>query len=221
VRLLITFYLEPITNFLMLLVLGAYSWRVDKRFRYRMLTGYYLVATALLLQTLSPDNNIHIYNVLYMLTGLVFAIYFFAVLDGPWRNKVALALALPPVGYFLYNLSRGGNPLFDSLGYALSSICIVVMIFLYFHQLLNNVSEAPLSRSFDFWLISGLLTYHLGSFGIFLTYNSLTQTVMAGENYSNENRDLLTYLWGLHNVLLFLSAVVATIGLGWILYRKK
>lgn len=216
------FYLEAITHFLMLLIMGVYAWKFDNRFRYRMLAGFYLVATALLIQPLSQNENIHVHNALYLFTGLVFAGYFFAVLQTSWRSRLALALALPTLLYFVYQLVGGGYPWFDSMGYALASISIVIMIFLYFHEMLHHVTETPLLESFDFWLICGWLMYHLGAFGIFLTYSSLTQTMhLVGESYISTGRDLFTYLWGLNNVLLFLSALVAATGLGWKIYHRS
>jgi hypothetical protein len=96
-----------------------------------------------------------------------------------------------------------------------------VMIFMYIHELLANVSEHPLLFSFDFWFVSAQIIYYLGSFIIFLSFNYLTKKILPTELYSHENRAILTKLWGVHNVLLFLGSLLTTGGAAWISSRKK
>jgi hypothetical protein len=92
---------------------------------------------------------------------------------------------------------------------------------MFMHQILANVSEESLSMNFDFWFVSSLLIYNLGAFIIFLTFGYLTRKILPAELYSFENRDLVTAVWGVHNVLLFLSSLLTLASAVWISFHKK
>jgi hypothetical protein len=124
--------------------------------------------------------------------------------------------------YFLYkNLILEFDLIFDSIGQAISSMGIVLLIFIYLHQTLSVIRSGSLTQNFDFWISSAQLIYHLGAFGIFLTFNHFTNKIFNTENYSSENRQILSSLWGVHNVLLFLASLLTWVGVFWIVYRKK
>ena len=111
--------------------------------------------------------------------------------------------------------------LFDSLGQVILSIAVVIMAFMFMHQVLTNVTEESLWLNFDFWFVSAQFMYHLGTFFIFLTFQDLTTKIMSSNLYSKDNRILLTQLWGVHNVLLFLSALLISASIVWISFRRK
>lgn len=167
-------------------------------------------------------TNIHIYNVLYLLSGLSFTYYFYCVVSGRLKRWIIVILGMSIVVYFLFrNAIVGDEQYFDSMGYVVCSIAIIIMIFLYYHSLLNQITEEPLSHRFDFWFISSQFIYYVGSFGIFLTFNYLTRKVIENELYNKVNRRWLTYLWGVHNVLLAISVIVTGIGLMWVLRSRS
>jgi hypothetical protein len=107
------------------------------------------------------------------------------------------------------------------MGYVVVSICLILLAFVYFHQLLTHVNEESLVFNLDFWFVCSLLVYHLGAFGIFLTYNNLTKKILPSEHYSYENRVILTLLWEAHNVLLFITNLIIWIAVIWILRRNE
>jgi hypothetical protein len=124
--------------------------------------------------------------------------------------------------YYLIEIFRAEPPkVFDSLGFVILSVGIVVMSFLFMHQILTNVTEEPLSWNFDFWFVSSQLLYHLGSFFIFLTYGYLTKKLISSPEYSKQNIFYIRQLWVAHNVLLFLSALMIAGSLLWISFRRK
>lgn len=194
---------------------------MDRRFRYRVLGGYYLLATALLtrvaLSHSSDDSNTHVYNLLYLVTSMSMSYYFFAVLQHPAKKWVAALAGFSTLLYFVINTDE---IFFDSMGHVIASTGIVILIFLYLHQVLSNVTEEPLSLNFDFWFVCVQLAYHLGSFAIFLSYNYFTQQYFLGKEAKKEIGTILTYLWVVHNVILFLSALIIGFGIAWI-YRRK
>jgi hypothetical protein len=167
-------------------------------------------------------SNIAIYDILCLLTSIFFSFYFLYALRSRWKKAFTVVLCAAQINYYvLRTVVFKSAPLFDSIGYVILSMCIVVMIFMFLHQVLSHVTEAPLLMDFDFWFVSSQLIYFLGSFIIFLTFNYLTRKILPAELYSHENRVLLTKLWGVHNVLLFLCSLLTLSGILWIASGRK
>lgn len=218
----ISFFVEFLALFINLVTLLVVCFKISKGFRYRVLFVYYLLASALIAKTLlyQTANNADIYAVLYLVTGLSIAYYFFDLFMVSWKRIVAAVTGVGTLGYYLFSLQYE-DIIFDSVGYAITSMGIVLLIFLYLHQIFTNITEKSLFHDFDFWYVCSQLIYHLGAFFIFLMFHRLVEKIMSGDHYSHENRKILTHLWGIHNVLLFLGALLTTTGLLWILFRKK
>ena len=220
------FILEPLSFLIYFGALFFYSWKVDRKFPYRVLCGYYLIATALLAKGSvgysTNTTNTYIYNMMYLITSVCLGYFFYAILQSKVKKGIAVATGVVTIIYYLFSDTTVNNiQLFDSIGHVISSSGIVLLIFLFLHQVMTNVNEEPLSRNFDFWYVCSLLIYHLGSFAIFLSYNYFTRKVLPAENYSDENRTTLSYLWVGHNVLLLLGALLISFGAAWIFYKKK
>ncbi len=217
---IISFWLEPVSLLLYLGALLTFTLKFDRRFHFRVLTGYYLIASIIMLKVFRGPN-ISVYNILYVFNALALGQYFYSLLIGKGKRIVVIVLVMVPLIYYIVNnVVFGGEEVFDSLGYVFSSIVIVVMIFMFLSQTLANVSEERLSMNFNFWYVASQLIYQLGAFIVFLTFNYLTKKILTAD-YSHENRAVLTKLWGLHNVLLFLSALLTIFGVVWISSHKK
>lgn len=222
---LISFWLEPFTYFLYAALLFLQSRRESKA-KLKTLFVYYLVGSVLLFKAaLYTDTNIDIYSFLSLITIISLGFYFFYTLTEPWKKRVTVGLCVLYLGYYLVrNFILSKPTVFDSLGYVLLSLDVVIMTFMYLHQLLTNVTEESLALNFDFWFVCSQLMYFLGAFVIFLTFNHLTQKVLPDESYfqeHNQNRSILTWLWGVHNVLLFLSSLTTAGSVLWIALLKR
>jgi len=203
-----------------------YFWRSDRKFQYGLLVVYYLTATLLMVKatwfTDRNGSNIGVYHILFLVASIFFATYFYKILLGKWKKIICISIGVGEILYFIFdNILFGNTQLFNSTAYAILSTGIVIMIFLFLYQILTHVSEESLTLNFDFWFVSSLLIYHLGAFIIFLSFGYLTRQILTPENYSHENRAMLTKLWGVHNVLLFLSSFLTLGSAAWISYRKK
>ncbi len=217
---LISFWLEPVALILYLGAFLLFTLRFDRSFHFRVLCSYYLMASIIMLKVFRGPN-IFVYNVMYVFNALALGQYFYSLLMGKRKRMVAVLLMMVPLIYYIVNnVVFGGEEVFDSLGYVLSSIVIVIMIFMFLSQTLANVTEDLLSMNFNFWYVASQLIYQLGAFIVFLTFNYLTKKILTAD-YSHENRAVLTKLWGLHNVLLFLSALLTIFGVVWISSHKK
>lgn len=208
--------IEPLSFLLFGVAFLFYTLKVNRDIRFKTLVVYYLVGTVLLTGMVLTNLNTHFYNLLYPLTSVFLSHYFYTLFQTRLKKTVAVIAGLISLVYYSFHID---TPYFDSIGYVIASTGMVVLIFLYLHQVLNNVTEEPLSLNVDFWFVCVQLAYHLGAFAIFLSYNYFTEQYMA-QGKSSEIGTILTYLWIVHNVLLFLGALIISLGIAWI-YRRK
>lgn len=221
---IISYWLEGIASVTILLALGFFIWKIDSSKRYKFIVVY-LFLTALFTVEISlhtGKSNSFQYSCVYLLNSLCWSTFFYQLYNSVFKKKIAVVIGAITMLYFLYkNLILEFDLIFDSIGQAISSMGIVLLIFIYLHQTLSVIRSGSLTQNFDFWLSSAQLIYHLGAFGIFLTFNHFTNKIFNTENYSSENRQILSSLWGVHNVLLFLASLLTWVGVFWIVYRKK
>lgn len=222
--LLISNYLEPIACLLYFVSL-VFHYRVQKQRVTKLLIFHYLIITILLtigaIQIQGTEsNNIWFYDIANLSTAIFIGTYFYYLLQHRTKKKIVSALVTI---YILYSVFRHftleGDRLFDSIGYSFVSASVVIYVFMYFHQALKNVTEISILKEFNFWLASGYLVYFAGSFIIFVSYYYLTKKIL--HTYTTAERDILTALWGMHNALLFISALSLLTGSLWITYRRK
>ena len=213
--------LEPVSYALCLFFLLFYI-RKNKKVKLGLLAVYFFAATLLMLLAAYVNPNILLYSILSLVSVVFLGLYFYNTYFLKWKKRLTIAIILVQCGYFVVsNFIFSPPAIFDSAGHVLQSIGIVIMAFLFMHQILTNVTEEPLSDNFDFWFVSTQLIYHLGAFGIFLTYGYLTKRILRSGLYSLENRNLISNVWLVHNVLLFLTALLLAAGILWITFRRK
>jgi len=215
--------LEPLSYVLFSIALLLRT-TIEKRAKVKVLFIYYLIAAVSFSYAgwlvFKNQNNNWIYNLLYLPAVVAICYYFHETLYSR-RNKtiVKFFIALNVIYFVVRIMLFGKLVVIDSIAYSLLSISVSFLSFVYFYQLLRNVNEYKVWANFDFWLISAYLLYFLGSFFIFLLYSNLTYNILA--TYTLEQRILLSVLWGVHNVLLFLSSVITLVSSLWITYRNR
>lgn len=221
---LLSFWLEPISFAVGGLAVFFHS-MLQRHTKYAILCGYYLIAGVMMFRAnlvgVKGINNIEIYNLVNLITLISFGLYFSTIIKSVTKKIVIGAMCLVIGVYFIkLNLFPSPESLFDSTGQVLLSLGILTMVVFFMAQLLQNVTEEPLSMNFDFWFSSAQLTYYLATFFIFLTFRYLTKKVIDG-SYLDQDRELLTKLWAVHNVILFLSTSIIAASTLWIRYRSK
>jgi hypothetical protein len=213
--------LEPVSYGLCFLFIFWAS-RKDKHPKWRVLVAYYLIASLMMWKAAYTYRNLMIYSLLCLLSSIGIGMYFYYTLKSTFKKWVVISfVAVQAVYYLMSNCWVDQVVALDSMGFVILSAGVVLMSFLFMHQILTNVTEEPLSWNFDFWFVSSQLFYHLGSFFVFLTYGYLTRKLQSSNDYSIENRMYLSQLWLGHNVLLFLSALFIGGSMLWIFFRKK
>jgi len=221
-------YLEPLSYFIYAVAL-LLRLRVDKRNKTKVLVVYY-VLTCILMTYASwaitlPDNDLRrnnnwIYNLVFLLPNALLFCYFYLTLTSASKRFVTKGLLLLNVLVFSINdFMLHQFDQFNSFCNSFFSLSIVVCVLMYFHQVLANVSEKDILLEFDFWLISGYLLYFLGSFFIIVTYDYLSFSIKAPETL--EQQIQLASLWGVGNILLFISALLTLIGTLWTRRQEK
>lgn len=188
---------------------------------------YYILASVLHMTIatcaayrLTSKGNIWLYDIGGFLAVLFISRHFYQLLDSKLKKRTVIVLTIINLLYAVVRqFTIEGVRLFDSIGTSFFSASVAVYVFMYFHQVLKNVTEANILKDFNFWLCSSYLLYFVGSFIIFINYHRLTTKIL--KTYTQEERDLLMALWGVHNVLLFAGALLLLTGSLWISYRRK
>jgi hypothetical protein len=220
---LFTNWLEPVSYFLYLIaVLMYYSGK--RTHRIRILIYYYLLATILMTVASSYVRynrpNGAYYNVLMLVSLVTIGLYFDKILIARLPRLLIRYVIAAGIVYFLVR-SIGFRKLddFDSTGYSVVTVAVVALSFVYFHQVLRHVNERKITHSIDFWIVAGWLLYYLGRFFTFQTYEYLTNKIM--HTYTHEERRIMTLVWAVPNVFLFVGALLLLAGTLWISYRLK
>lgn len=219
----IQFALEP---FSYLVYLGAIlihyrhsGWRSEK-----WLLAYYLISVVLMAYAANifsdETNNIWAYNISAVVTLLCISIYFYRLLQATAKKRVVAGLLSIFLVYaIIKNIVLRDILLFDSMAYSYVSAAVSVYVLMYFHQILKNVTETDIFREFNFWLASAYLIYFMGSFIIFASFYYFTNRII--DSYTMPERQLLSTLWGVHNLLLFVSGSGLLLISLWLTYGKK
>ena len=214
-------FLEPVA-YLVFFIAIFLEHKRQQITRIKVLLLHYLLATLFMLyaaiKAYYDQDNRWVYTVVCLQSAIAVCYYFHNFFSGGNKKLLIKCLFGINVAYFLIsNIILGGISQFDSIGYAILSATVSVIGFVYFYDVLKNVRIRQ--YDFNFYLVSVYLVYFLVSFAIFLTYHNLTNRIL--DTYTLEERKLLTVLWGAHNIMLFLSAMITLMGSLWITYRNR
>lgn len=200
-------FLEPFAYLIYTLIFVLRIKR-EKIFEEKILLVFYIVATVILtisslivLYPLQDVDNNWMYNVVYFINVCILSWYFYRILQTRLKRIfVLIALTINALVFIIYDILLWhfiGS--YNGYVYAICYISIVVYSFMYFNQLLANVTEKSILSDFNFWLVSGYLLYFLGSFIIILLYRTVDI-----DNSGN--------VWAMQNIILFLSALITLVG---------
>lgn len=160
---------------------------------------------ATVLYQLFDKPNLYIYNINCVVSFFILAAYLASILQFQRKYLLASVVFTLFIGFLIFNAVVLENFIteFNSNIYGLVSFLLVMLCFLYYLGKLKNPTTKNITKSTDFWYVTGILTYYTSSFFIFITFNNLTQS----------NNNGVRYLWPIHNVLFFIMCVYFFIGL--------
>ncbi|MDE3213132.1 MAG: hypothetical protein KGM98_07850 [Bacteroidota bacterium] len=220
---IITNILEPVSYFIYLTAF-VYRYFYTRKTSHLLPVAYYFIASIMMTYaSVLADRwmgNLFLYNYFLLPAGIIFfAGYFMDIFLKQYRKVVWILFTLNGLLFVFKIAFIPRQEVFDSIGFATLSISVLVFCFMYFRQLLNEVSEKPIFGNFNFWVVCSFFISYSGSFLVFLTYYYLTEKIST--DYVDKTRHLLTVLWGIPNVLLFISGIFTLTGAIWTNYRRK
>jgi hypothetical protein len=170
VNYLISFLLEPFTYLISFIAILFFQ-KKDNKIKYKILAVYYLLGFVIHLCVLFVRPNTQLYSYLYLLTGVSISLYFFFLLKSTEKKWLILLPGFTTILYYLFEEFSvvNGIKLFPSMGYVVVSICLILLAFVYFHQLLTHVNEESLVFNLDFWFVCSLIS--ISSWGFWYFFN--------------------------------------------------
>ncbi len=136
-------------------------------------------------------GNSHIYFHLNCLFSFYLILSYFEEIK-ILTKKLLLSILFITI-YIGYLIIEDGFFRFNSMGFSLASLIIVILCFKYYYFLLKNPQLDSFFNSHVFWITTGLFTYNVCNFIVFVTFGYMTKIARhAG------------YLWRFHNVVLFI-----------------
>lgn len=219
-RSIFTNFLEPISYCIITLALLIYL-NSNKIIKIWVLFVFNLLASVLMFfasfKVLPQTNNIIEYDLLLLFASIFISIYFYLTFETGLKKKFSfIVLLLGSLNFIQRDFIFHSYSQFDSIGFYLFSLFMIIMVFMYFNQILKRVPNESIFLNFDFWINIAFFIYHLGAIIIFLSIYALSILVSRWQDHLS-----IGTLWAGQNIFLFISAVCITTGVIWGNYHKR
>ncbi len=135
------------------------------------LTGIYLYG---LIKT-----NLPVYNFILLIEFVGYAYFFHTIAKSDWAKKVTIWFVfLFPVFWFVTVFLIFGLLKWNSYVFITGSLLIIFLCFFYYYDLIKDSEIKELSKTPEFWIVTGLLIFYsvnlpfLGMYNYLITYHS-------------------------------------------------
>lgn len=108
-------------------------------------------------------NNLFLFNLYQIIEMTVLFLAFYTIQNKSEYKKISLFIYTIYVVYYFYSIITQDIKVFFDYSYSVGSVSIVLIILLYFYEILNTNQVMALNKNFMFWFGAGLLIYHLPS----------------------------------------------------------
>lgn len=117
-------------------------------------------------------SNLFLFNLYQIIEMTVLFLAFRTIQNKSEYKKISLFIYTIYVVYYFYSIITQDIKVFFDYSYSVGSVSIVLIILLYFYEILNTNQVMALNKNFMFWFGAGLLIYHLPSipFTLLLKY---------------------------------------------------
>lgn len=147
--------------------------------------------------------NILWYNINGFTSLAALSAFFYYIIETKRIKTIIASLAIAGlVTYLLLLFVWDDNITFFSAGYSIGSLLVIAYCFLFLKEVFGVRHSLSLESGSIVWIVSGLLTYFIGSYLIQVTYKLMTVRFLKAEKSV-----FLTpgVLWGVHNVIYCLT----------------
>lgn len=148
-------------------------------------------------------SNITWYNINGFMSLAALSAFFYHIIQSRKLKAVIACLASAGLLTYLVLLFVWDDYItFFSSGYSIGSLLVITYCFLFLKEVFTIHHSLSLETGSIVWIVSGLLTYFLGSYLIQITYRLNTLRFLKASK-----TDFLTpgQLWGVHNVIYCLA----------------
>jgi hypothetical protein len=163
-----------------------------------------LIAKILFLQ---GQNNLVFYNINCILSFLLISAYFWNILYLRKKNLIIISMVALFGLFCIFDYIKLENfrGEFNSNIYGVASFIMVTYCLLYYLEKLKFPSRDKITKSSNFWFVTGILTYYSGCFFIFINYKTLSTT--------QDLKNGILLLWQIQNVIFMIMFVYFFIGM--------
>ena len=208
-------YLEALSPLIPLIVIIVFYLQKKTKAAIALFIHYlssFALCLWIVILSFKHQPNIHIYTALGIISFCSLSIFLYLSLKKTNNKKLVAFLSIVYILFFFANvIFWENNSAFNSIGFATGSLFILMSCFIYFKERLILLDLQNTPTVSNIWVFVSFLFYYVGSFFIFLTYKILTQKGIH-TNLLEERKSLGT-LWGIHNIIYFISCLIATFGL--------
>lgn len=129
--------------------------------------------TNILTLEIPMEATIALYSVFTLIEYLLFAAIFWKAFENRFAKKILLGSSIAySIFWGLYKVF-GKYSVLDSVPIGVASIIVMVYIFYFFYQEMENITDTFLYNRYTFWIASGILIYLAGSFFLYVLANQV------------------------------------------------
>jgi hypothetical protein len=137
---------------------------------------------------------------------LIFSSIFLSIIKKKQIHYLIYALSLIFIAIVLYNFHPEKG--FDSLSIGVETIFIILFVFYYLYEQMNDLSDSFIYNRYHFWIAIGILLYLGGSFFIYIFADKIDAHIL--DDY-----------WFLTYVFYIIKNIFFSIGIAHIINQKK
>lgn len=164
--------------------------------------------------------NIIFYTTLVIVQFFTISFFFINIIKDKKKVRLIIRIMLFYLLFLPFNFTfLETSAVYTSISTAAAALLVILFCFIYFRERLIFIDMEDILVKRNFFIVVSFFLYYAGAFFIFLTYKTIT---IESINYTDLSaRKSIGTLWGIHNIIYFLSCLMASFGLLWYTFRIK
>lgn len=195
-------FISPLLLLLFMLASKKVTWRRDYLFWF-IVSQVVLNGIGNILEEQKIDN-LYVYRINCAVSFVILSEYFRHLLTFKRVNFIiGITCFLFFICFVVDIIKLETFSSFNSYTYGLASFILTTYSFLYFLNQISHPTAIIITKSRDFWYVTGIFTYYASNFFIFLSYNWLTKEYTT---------NIFALIWRIHNVILLIMCIYIFLG---------